>query len=235
MRIVIAAVLWLSFITAASAHALWLEPDAAGYQLYFGKFGENLREGAPGLLDRFEPMPAAKAFGASGDIALKAEKKPTSFQFAGAPEGASSVVAEQARVTERKQNDKVTRTLSRLSARYVADVSERKPLIPLDIVPTGKPGHFKVFYDGKPLPQAMAEVVTEFGWAREFKTDDAGAFEVELPWKGTYLVEVSLVDATPGTHGAEPSDTMRFVTTLTFKVPTGLEAPARRPIVTPKR
>ena len=152
MRTVIAALLWLSFPGAASAHALWLEPEAAGYQLYFGEFGENLREGSPGLLDRFEPLPAARAFGASGDTALKVEKKPTSFQFAGAPDGTGSVVAEQTRITERKQNDKVTRTLGRYAARYVADFSERTPLIPLDIVPTGTPGRLKVFYDGKPLP-----------------------------------------------------------------------------------
>jgi hypothetical protein len=112
MRIVIAALLWLSLAGAASAHALWLEPDAGGYQLYFGEFGDNLREGSPGLLDRFEPLPAAKAFGASGDTALKVEKKPTSFQFTGAPDATGSVVAERARVTERKQNDKVTRTLA---------------------------------------------------------------------------------------------------------------------------
>lgn len=235
MRTVIAALLWLSFPGAASAHALWLEPEAAGYQLYFGEFGENLREGSPGLLDRFEPLPAARAFGASGDTALKVEKKPTSFQFAGAPDGTGSVVAEQTRITERKQNDKVTRTLGRYAARYVADFSERTPLIPLDIVPTGVPGRFKVFYDGKPLPRAKAEIVTEFGWTRELKTDESGALAVELPWKGTYAVEVSLADNTPGTHGTAPYDGMRFVTTLTFRVPDGLAAPARPPVVTPKR
>jgi len=235
MRIVLAALLWLSFAGAASSHALWLEPGEGGYQLCFGEFGENLREGSPGLLDRFEPMPAAKAFGASGDVVLKAEKKPTSFQFSGVPEGTGSVVAEQARVTERKQVDKAIRTLDRYSARYIADFGERKPLIPLDILPAGKPGSFKVFYDGKPLPGARAEIVTEFGWTRELKTDEAGAFEVALPWKGTYAIEVSLADNTPGMHGTAPYDGMRFVTTLTFKVPDGLAAPARPPVVTPKR
>jgi uncharacterized GH25 family protein len=235
MRIVLAALLGLSFTGAASAHALWLEADAAGYQLYLGEFGENLREGSPGLLDRLEPIPAAKAFGVSGDLALRAEKKPTSFQFSGVPEGIGSVVAEQARVNERKQVDKVIRTLDRYSARYIADFGERKPLIPLDIVPAGKAGSFKVFYDGKPLPGAKAEIVTEFGWTRELKTDKAGAFEVALPWKGTYAIEVSLADNTPGTHGTAPYDGMRFVTTLTFRVPDGLAAPARPPTVTPKR
>ena len=235
MRIVIAALLWLSLSSAASAHALWIEPEGAGFQLYYGEFDDNLREGSPGLLDRFDPLPAAKAFTASGAEALKVEKKPTSFALSGAPAAADSVVAEQARVTERKQGDKVTRTLGRLSARYVTDFSERKPVIPLDVVPAGKPGAFKVFYDGKPLPKAKVEVGTEFGWKRELKTDDSGALEVELPWKGTYQVEVTLMDGTPGVHGKEAYDGMRFVTTLTFKVATGLEAPPRPTVTTPKR
>ena len=235
MRFAIAALLWLSFTAAASAHALWIEPEGEGFQLYFGEFGENLREGSPGLLDRFEPLPAAKAFGPSGDTALKIEKGATAFQLGGAPAGTGSVVAEQARVTERKQGDKVTRTLGRLSARYVGDFSERKPLITLDIVPTGKPGAFKVFYDGKPLPKAKVEVATETGWQRELKTGDDGAFDVDLPWKGTYMIEVTAMDSTPGTYGTQAYDSMRFVTTLTFKVPTGLEGPPRPPVVTPKR
>jgi len=50
-----------------------------------------------------------------------------------------SIVAEQARVTERKQADKAIRTLGRLAARYVPDFAERAPVLTLDIVPTGKP------------------------------------------------------------------------------------------------
>ncbi len=235
MRLVIAALLWLSLSSAASAHALWIEPDAMGFQLYFGEFDENLREGSPGLLDRLEPLPAAKAFAASGAQPLKVEKKATYFGLDGAPATADSVVAEQARVTERKQGEKVTRTLGRLSARYVTDFAERKPVIALDVVPAGKPGAFKVFYDGKPLPKAKVEVGTEFGWKRELKTDENGALELELPWKGAYLIEVTLLDATPGVHGTEPYDTMRFATTLSFRVPTGLEAPPRPAVTTPKR
>jgi len=239
MRLVIAALaaalVWLSFAAAASAHALWLELEASGFQLHYGEFGENLRESSPGLLDRIDPPPAAKAYGASGDQTLKVEKRATSFQLMGASTSVNSIVAEQARVTERKQGDKVTRSLGRLSARYVTDLAERDPVIALDIVPGGKPGTFKVFYDGKPLPKAKAEVAAEFGWKREFTTDDNGTIEVELPWKGTYMVEVALLDGTPGVHGTETYDTMRFVTTLTFKVPAGLEAPPRPPVTTPKR
>lgn len=62
-----------------------------------------------------------------------------------------------------------------------------------------------------------------------------GTFEVETPWKGTYASEVSLADNTPGTLGIALHDGMRFVTTLTFKVSDRLAAPARPPVVTPKR
>lgn len=235
MRFVIAALVWLSLSSAASAHALWIEPDAAGYQLYFGEFDENLREGSPGLLDRFEPLPAAKAFTASGAQPLKVEKQATAFALTGALAGADSVVAEQVRIVERKQGDKVARAMTKLSARYVTDFAERKPVITLDIVPAGKPGAFKAFYDGKPLPKAKVEVGTEFGWKRDLKTDENGAFELELPWKGTYMIEVMLLDPTPGVLGTEPYDSMRFVTTLAFRIPTGLEAPPRLPVTTPKR
>lgn len=239
MRIALAALaaslVWLSLTTAASAHALWLELEATGFQLNFGEFDENLREASPGLLDRIEPPPAAKAYGPFGDQTLKVEKRATSFQLMGAPASVSSVVAEQARVTERKQGDKVARSLGRLSARYVTDLAERPPVISLDVVPAAKPGTFKVFYDGKPLPKAKAEVATEFGWKRELTTDDNGTIEVELPWKGTYMIEVALMDGTPGVHGKEAYDTMRFVTTLTFNLPAGLEAPPRPPPMTPKR
>ena len=84
-------------------------------------------------------------------------------------------------------------------------------------------------------PNAKVEIATEFGWKRDFKTDDGGAFDGALLWKGTYQVEVSVMDATPGVHGTEAYDGMRFVTTLVFKVTTGLEAPPRPPVTIPKR
>ena len=235
MRLVIAALVGLSLSSPAWAHALWIEPEGAGFQLFYGEFDDNLREGSPGLLDRLEPLPAAKAFSGVQATPLKVEKKASSFTLGGIAGTADSIVAEQARVTERKQGDKVTRALGRLSARYVIDFAERPPVIALDVVPAGKPGAFRVFYDGKPLPKAKVEIGTEFGWRRELKTDDKGAVEVELPWKGTYVIEVTVMDATPGVHGSEPYDTMRFVTTLAFRVPAGLEAPPRPPVTTPKR
>ena len=62
--LLMAAIAALSFTGSASAHHLWLEPDGQGAKLYFGEFEGNLREASPGLLDRFTPLPEAKAVGA---------------------------------------------------------------------------------------------------------------------------------------------------------------------------
>ena len=92
-------------------------PTGQGAKLYFGEFDENLREASPGLLDRFTPLPEAKVVGAAARKPLKFEKSPSAFVLNGAFGAGDSIVAEQARVTERKQADKAIRTLGRLAAR----------------------------------------------------------------------------------------------------------------------
>src|SRR5579862_756313 len=86
-------------VSSASAHFLWLEPDEGGAKLYYGEFGENLREASPGLLDRLTPLPEAKA----GAAAFKVEKTPGAFLLTGKAAVGDSIVAEQVRINERKQ------------------------------------------------------------------------------------------------------------------------------------
>lgn len=70
---------------------------------------------------------------------------------------------------------------------------------------------------------------------------DAGCSRIDTvhhsrwPQHCSLTVEVAVVDNTQGTHGTSPPDAMCFVKTLTFRVPDGLAAPARPPVVTPKR
>jgi hypothetical protein len=228
----LAALLSLSFIGAASAHSLWLERQGDGLKLYFGEFEENLREASPGLLDRLSPQ--AKVAG-TGDKALKVDKTVGFFAVGGAVGADDSVVAEDVRVSERRTAEKMTRTLSRLGARYVADFKERPPTNTLDVVPAGKPGAFKVFYQGKPLAKAKLELIAESGWKREFKTDEQGAVEAPLPWRGTYVIEVQHSDATPGKLGEEAYDTVRCASTLSFRLADGPPGPPMPPAVAPKR
>jgi hypothetical protein len=219
----------------ASAHHLWIEADGQGARLYFGEFDENLREASPGLLDRFTPPPEAKAVSASGAQPLVVEKSPSAFVLNGTIAPGASVVAEQSRITERKQADKVMRTLGVLAARWVPDFTERAPVLALDVVPTGKAGSFKVVHDGKPLAKAKLELIAESGWKHELRTDEQGAFTAALPWRGAYVIEIEHVDALGGGEGAGAYDRKRFVTALSFRVADGLEGPPVPPVTVPKR
>jgi hypothetical protein len=136
-----------------------------------------LRETSPGLLDRLSPQ--AKL--AMGERALKVDKTAGFFTVSGVVGADDSVLAEDVRIVERRGGEKPARVLARLGARYVADFKERAPVNTLDIVPAGKPGAFKVFYQGKPLAKAKLDVIAESGWKREFKTDEQGAVEAALP------------------------------------------------------
>jgi hypothetical protein len=102
-------------------------------------------------------------------------------------------------------------------------------------VPAGKPGLFKVFYQGKPLAKAKAELIAESGWKREFRTDEQGAFEADLPWRGGYVIEVQQTDATPGKLGEEAYDSVRCASTLFVRVADGLQRPPQPAVTTPKR
>ena len=113
-RGVLAALLALSFIGAASAHSLWLERQGDGLRLYFGEFEENLREASPGLLDRLSPQAKVAV---AGDKALKVDKTAGFFTVAGVVSVDDSVVAEDVRIAERRTAEKVTRVLARLGAR----------------------------------------------------------------------------------------------------------------------
>ena len=119
--------------------------------------------------------------------------------------------------------------------RAVADFNEQAPFNTLDIVPAGKPGLFKVFYQGKPLAKAKAELIAESGWKRDFKTDEQGAFEATLPWRGGYVIEVAHTDATPGKLGEEAYDSVRCASTLFVRVADGQQGPPQPALTTPKR
>lgn len=225
-----AALVSFGLAGGAAAHSIWVEREGDGARIYFGEFDENLREGSPGLLDRLKPE--AKVAGT--DKPLKLDRQATFFVVAGPLGKDDSIVAENVAVTERR-GDKPTKVLNRLGARYVADFKEQAPVNTLDIVPAGKPGLFKVFYQGKPLAKAKVELIAESGWKRDFKTDEQGAFEASLPWRGGYVIEVAHTDAAPGKLGEEAYDSARSASTLFVRVGDGIQGPPPPPVTTPKR
>ena len=120
------------------------------------------------------------------------------------------------------------------SARWVAGLAHPvAPTAPLDLVPTGKPGEFKVVYKGAPLPKAKVQLAAPSGWAREAEAGGDGTVTFVTPWKGQYVAEVKHSDKTPGeAHGA-PYGEASYVTTLSFVLAEGMPSPSLPPAATP--
>jgi uncharacterized GH25 family protein len=229
-----AACLLLLSVLPAEAHQIWLEQSGGKARLFFGEFNENLREASPGSLDKLQPM--ARLVSAAGEAPVELTKGKNAFALKAAAKAGDSLIAEDTRYPafDRKQGEKTARTVWIPAARHVGDFASREPKLTLDVVPAGKPGAFKVFYQGKPLPKAKVEVIAASGWTQSLRTDDDGAASLALPWKGRYVVEVRHSDPTPGTRGAEAYDVVNYVTTLSFARGQGMAGPPPPPPAPPK-
>jgi uncharacterized GH25 family protein len=225
----------------AQAHHVWIEQDAQGATLYFGEFGGNLREASPGLLDKFVE-PTAQRVSSSGASSAHVQKTAHGFAIDARAGQGESLVAEDAAypVTERKDGDKTTRSIYVPAARLVTDFSAQPHKLTLDLVPTGQAGtdgvEFQAFYKGQPLPKANVEVVSVAGWGQARQADDAGKVRVTLPWRGTYVLELSHRDSTGGERAnGDKWDRASYVTSLTVSVGDGLPALPAPPAAAPNK
>lgn len=224
---------------AAQAHHVWLEPDGKATKLYFGEFGGNLREASPGLLDKFN-KPTAQKLSASGTQDLATSKTANGFAIDARLAKGESLIAQEAAypISERKEGDKVTRSLYLPAARLVADPARQEPRLTLDLVPTGVQGKDSVqvqaFYQGKPLAKAKVAVVTSAGWQQEHRADEQGRLTVKLPWRGTYVLEVKHADGA-GERGADKYDRASYVTSLTLVQAKGVSQLPAPPAAEPNK
>ncbi|HEY8357341.1 MAG TPA: DUF4198 domain-containing protein [Ramlibacter sp.] len=227
--------------SASHAHHVWLEQDAQGAKLYFGEFGGNLREASPGLLDRFV-KPVAHRITPTGAQPLDIRKTADGFALAGRAGPGESLVAEETAYppSERREGDKTVRSLYAPAARLVTTLAAQPPLLTLDLVPTGRQDaqgvQFQAFYKGLPLAKAKVTVVTPSGWVREETTDAQGHIAVQLPWRGTYVLEMNHRDTGPGQRAnGDTWDRASYVTSLTVMQPDGLQSLPAPPPAAPNK
>lgn len=228
---------------AAHAHQVWLEQDGHGAKLYFGEFGENLREASPGLLDKFV-APVAHKIGTQLAEPLTVSKTANGFAIKGRAAAGEALVAEESAypVSERKEGDNTIRSIYVPAARLATSFTQQTPQLTLDLVPTGKQGtqtkasvELQAFYKGQPLPKAKVMVVTASNWSQEVHTDETGKLTVDLPWRGTYVLELMHNDRTAGERGSEKYDRANYVTSLTLMQRTGLPALPASPAAAPNK
>lgn len=237
----------LALINAAAvyAHQIWIEQSPGqDAVIRFGEFGENLREASPGLLDKFV-KPQATLLSSRGEKKADASKTPTGLALPFRAARGDTIVAEDASypLYTWKQGDKEITNWYHPAARYLTAFTAQEPRLPLDLVPTGKVGEFKLYFKGKPLPKVKVNLLVQSGWAKEARTDEQGLVKFDMPWKGTYVAEVSHTDRTagerPGAQGTEKFDGVSYATTVTYVKAAGLAAlpppPAAKPAPAPAK
>ena len=217
----------LTAVTSAHAHQVWLENAGGQARLHFGEFNENLRETSPGRLDQFKGVPALEQQRA-GAAAQRVEgllaKDAFVYTTTGTPDTLFAA-ASYPLIDRSKRN--LPAMVWQPSARWVASLAKPvAPTAPLDLVPTGKPGEFKVVFNGAPLPKVQVEMVAPSGWSRGEQSGDDGTVTFALPWKGQYVAEVKHSDKTPGEVQGEKYGEASYVTTLTFVLADGMASPA---------
>jgi uncharacterized GH25 family protein len=233
----IAVIALLGAATAAQAHQIWVE-QAEGQDavIRFGEFGENLRELSPGLLDKFAKV-TATLISPKGEQNSDATKTASGFTlpFRAAP--GDGIVAEDANYplyTWKQQGKDVTNRFHP-AARFITGFAPQQPRLVLDLVPAGQHGQFKLTFKDQPKAKTKVTLTTESGWSKERHTDEQGLVRFDMPWKGTYVAEVSFNDHSPGeratANGAETYDAVSYSTTVTYVNANGLPAiPAGAPL-----
>jgi len=235
-KLLLSSLLSLAAIApAAQAHHVWLEQEGKTVKLQFGEFGLNQRETTPGLLDKFV-APRATLLKASGETELKLEKTAKGYVVGGVSLAAGdAIVAEDNAYPgwETTKDGKTSHHIWIPAARLATSFAAQQPKLALDIVPTGAPGEFKVFYKGQPLPKAKVAITVPSGWSKEAMADANGAIKFDMPWKGTYVLETAHTDKTGGERAGVQYASASHTSSLTVAQPKGIAALPAGPALAP--
>lgn len=230
----------LAFSMAAEAHQIWIEPAGQGNVIRFGEFPENLRETSPGALDKLG-TPSATLISGKGEKTAEGSRTDTGFTLpfkAGKGETIAAEAAQYPLYSFKKDGKELTNWYLP-AARLITGFAALEPKLKLDLVPTGKAGEFRLYFEGKALPKKKVVLFTQSGWAKEKHTDDQGVVQFDMPWKGTYVAEVSHDGHTPGERqgpkGPEKYDGVNYVTTLTYVKPDGVKPIPAGPAAEPHK
>ena len=151
-RSLIAAALLATTGLAAQAHQVWLEHSGSQAKLHFGEYNDNVRETSPGLLDKFKGVPVLEQTVAGAKQRVEGQLTKEAFTYTAAA-NAETLFADAAYPLIDRSQRNLPPMAWQPSARWVAGLAQPvAPTAPLDLVPTGKPGEFKVVFKGAPLP-----------------------------------------------------------------------------------
>ena len=238
-KLSIVVIALLALVTPSQAHQIWIEQSEGQKAVVrFGEFGQNLREASPGLLDKFG-KPTATLISTKGVQKSDATKTASGFTLPFSAAAGDSIVAEDASypLYTWKQQDKNVTNWYYPAARFITGFAAQQPRLVFDLVPTGQPGQFKLFFKDQSKAKTKVTLVTESGWSKEGHTDEQGLVTFDMPWKGVYVAEVSFNDRSAGERagpsGTEKYDAVSYATTVTYTNANGLAPIPAGPPATP--
>lgn len=230
--IVLGFTAWLAPL-AAQSHQIWFERGPGGVVARYGELDANMHEVSPGGLDRFVQLQASW-ISARGEQPIALLKQRDRFELPKgtrlAPGDSLVAVDKQYPMFDTQRDGKALRTWWTPATRWIGDFSARKPVLTLDIVPTGvkQDGkqQFQVVYLGEALAGQKVKIATPAGWVRTVTSDVEGKFAVSLPWRGTYAIGLYFVDDAAGERNidgkVEAYQLEGYNTSLSFTLDKGL-------------
>lgn len=203
--------LTLCAITSAHAHSVWIEPVEGKLLVRFAEPDGRL-EKSPGYLDNLSP-PIAFTLITNAPLSVEAPKKPDHFLLVNASPPNVACVETSFTVRAGKKPNFYARW-------QPAGLSAGRPLLTLDLVPTGKRGEVRLYFRGKPLGGVKATLRTPDEKEKELTADAEGFIRFESNQSGQHLLTVAHHrEPLPGFHLGTGYEQTSHNAALTWRQP----------------
>ena len=191
----------------AAAHMLWLEGDATASKLYFGEYGENLREASPGKLDNIVTPMVTIVDAAGAEKPVTANRSSNYYAIPGGPTILVQALKQPIRIPQGDKSAPLQRGF--LYARQGKGGS-----LPLDIQQNAN--KLRLTFMGKPLAKAEITLIAPNGWEKPLHTDENGETNFSLPELGLYVAEAKHKENHPGEFEGKAYTSKNHTVTFSF-------------------
>ncbi|BBJ22449.1 DUF4198 domain-containing protein [Candidatus Nitrotoga sp. AM1P] len=172
----------------AAAHMLWLEGGATVSKLYFGEYGENLRETSPGKLDNIVTPMVTIVDAAGAEKSVTASRSTNYYAIS----GGATVLVQALKQPIRTSQDK----LAPAQRGFLYARQGKGGNLPLDIQQNAN--KLRLTFMGKPLAKAEITLIAPNGWEKPLRTDENGETNFSLLEPGLYVAEAKYKESHPG-------------------------------------
>ena len=176
-------VMAVAMATTTRAHSVWIEPDGDNQLVIrFAEPGDAF-ETSPGYLDNLS-TPIAFTLTTKALLVVETRKEPDRFLLIGA--SVTNVACVETSFTVRGGRKPY------FYARWQpVGAGTAKPLLTLDLVPTGKSGEVRAWFRGKPLGSVAATLRTPDGKDQKLTADADGFLHFKTEKPGQYLLTIA--------------------------------------------